>query len=207
MLVTQGLSLFSRCEGHRSDIDAIAFSPNGEFIASVCSSEIRLWAVSTGELLWTLNHNESESRKAVGFSTDSMTVCLCYHEYPGVNIMERERLLGFWDISTGKARSNYIRHISTLHFDPSSEERVVTGFGSEYVEVDEDSGNPNSTNRNEGCGPVPGYKTECRGGYWKIFKDNRLLLQLQARAVDKVFTTENWMMIGCRRELWIIRDG
>jgi WD40 repeat protein len=46
-------------EGHLGEVTSVSFSPDGKMIVSVSYDAVKLWNVSTGEVLITLKDNDS----------------------------------------------------------------------------------------------------------------------------------------------------
>jgi WD40 repeat protein len=66
-------------QGHEYEVIAIAFNHTGNLLATVSGSEIKLWEVSSGDLLYTLQEGLSEEQeifleRAVAFSPDGRLV-------------------------------------------------------------------------------------------------------------------------------------
>lgn len=66
-------------EGHEYEVIAMAFNHDGSLLATVSGSEIKLWEVSSGDLLYTLQESFSEVQeifleRAVAFTLDGRLV-------------------------------------------------------------------------------------------------------------------------------------
>jgi WD40 repeat protein len=74
--------LLSTLSGQEGDVLSIAFSSDGQTLASASSENIKIWDVYTGELLHTLTGN-SNSVESIAFSPDGLTLvsgCSIYDE-------------------------------------------------------------------------------------------------------------------------------
>lgn len=63
--------------GHEGEVQQLAASPDGRWLASVCSKgAVRFWNLSTGELAWVPGKYDSADARCVAFSPDSRTLAI-----------------------------------------------------------------------------------------------------------------------------------
>jgi WD40 repeat protein/serine/threonine protein kinase len=104
---------------HDQLIAAVAFSPDGRTVATVCfDSKVRLWSVATGKLVGApLEH--AELVHAVAFSPDGQAVLTG----------SQDRTARLWDATTGKPLTAPLEHQGAVHavaFSPDGR-TVLTG--------------------------------------------------------------------------------
>ncbi|KAI9034767.1 WD40 repeat domain-containing protein, partial [Aspergillus affinis] len=113
-------------KGHSSAVQAVAFSPDGQTIASGSNDKtIKLWNAATGEQRQTLE-GHSDSVRAVAFSPDGRTIAS--GSYDGT--------IKLWNAETGEQRqtkedSSILVHAVALyardgiHVNPTSDLRAT----------------------------------------------------------------------------------
>jgi WD40 repeat protein len=128
------------CSGHASEVRALAYSPDGKWLASGCGKwiqgqdygELRVWDAQTGRELHTLLRDHS-SVFALAFSPDGQLLA------SGA----RDRKVVLWNPQTGKRVRELIGHQSAIHslaFSPNGK-RLASGGADHIVRIwDVDSG-------------------------------------------------------------------
>jgi len=106
-------SLLNTFEGHSgSAVMGIAFSPDGQLLASGAVGEFRLWQVSNGELLHTMVGKPGNYISSLTFSPDGQTLAT---NWSGLAVVT-------WDVSTGEGQQVLVNgYGSSLTFSPDGQ--------------------------------------------------------------------------------------
>ncbi|HQR36640.1 MAG TPA: protein kinase [Blastocatellia bacterium] len=104
---------------HPSDVWAVAYSPDGQRIASACAdNKLRVWEAATGRLLATIN-GHTGNIWAVAFSPDSQRIATA----------SGDRTAKLWDAATGRELVTFNGHtnqVTSLAFAPDGK-TLATG--------------------------------------------------------------------------------
>jgi WD40 repeat protein len=114
--------------GHIDPVVALAFSPDGNILASGSFREIRLWDLTLAQAhRATVLHGHRDMVTTLAFSPDSKT--LASTSFYGTILL--------WDVQTGQLRHRFPAHtdsILTLAFSPDNEILVSGGYWSPDAE-------------------------------------------------------------------------
>jgi len=134
--------------GHTSAVKSVAWSPNGKYIASGSFDQtVRVWDASTGNLIYTLSHNNYV--KSVAWSHDSKFIASSTGDTGSGG--SGEHLIYIWNATNRKLVRKYNGHndgVATVAWSPDGKRiasaggNIKTGFGDSSVQIwDVSSGN------------------------------------------------------------------
>jgi len=102
----------------KHDVKSIEFTPDGKYIACVCSDgKVRMWNATTGKLYTTLNMDSDGKYQdiIVVFSSDGKTVATGGY-YIQAESRTKFGVLRLWDTTTGKLRARIISKKRVVDF-------------------------------------------------------------------------------------------
>lgn len=106
-------------QGHRDEVNTIAFSPNGQLIASGSHDKtVKVWDVNTGNTLSTLKGHSSKVQ-GVTFSPDGQRIASG----------SRDKTVRIWDVNTGNTLQTLTGHngrVDGVAFSPNGD-RLASG--------------------------------------------------------------------------------
>jgi WD40 repeat protein len=120
-------SLIQTLAGHSGMVLAVAFSPDGQRIASGSTDNtIKVWDATTGEVEKMLV-GHSRTVKAVAFSPDGRRIVSG----------SKDRTIKVWDVTTGEVEKTLVGHsraVSAVAFSPDGR-RIVSGSKGRTIKV------------------------------------------------------------------------
>lgn len=109
-------------EGHSKSVQGVAFSPNGQLIASASEEGIvNVWNAETGQLVRSLGKNNTGSLDTIAFSPDGQLIAAA--GYDGE--------IKLWQTASGSAAGTlkgHSRFVSSLKFSPDGQSLVSTSY-------------------------------------------------------------------------------
>ena len=113
--LSSGISLEKTLEGHSDSVSSVAYSPNGQTLASGGGEDktIKLWNVKTGKLLQTLK-GHSEGVTSVAYSPDGQTLASGSYD----------KTIKLWNVKTGKLLQTLKGHskwVTSVAYSPDGQ--------------------------------------------------------------------------------------
>jgi WD40 repeat protein len=109
-------------EGHFKSVQGVAFSPDGQLIASASEEgTVNVWNAETGKLLRSLGKNNTGSLDAIAFSPDGQLIAAA--GYDGE--------IKLWQTASGHAAGTlkgHSRFVSSLKFSPNGQNLISTSY-------------------------------------------------------------------------------
>ncbi|MFN6099353.1 MAG: protein kinase domain-containing protein, partial [Dolichospermum sp.] len=130
--LSSGISLEKTLEGHSYSVTSVAYSPDGQTLASGSyDNTIKLWNVKTGNLLQTLEgHSEwvySEWVTSVAYSPDGQTLASG----------SRDDTIKLWNVKTGKLLQTFEGHsysVNSVAYSPDGQ-TVASGSDDDTIKL------------------------------------------------------------------------
>jgi WD40 repeat protein/serine/threonine protein kinase len=105
--------------GHTGTVNSVAYSPDGQFLASAADGTVRLWETGTGKILHTLKGGDSRLVLGVAFSPDGQRLASA-----GGSILQ------LWDVATCKElrslKEDKIGGFTSVTFSPDGQHLATT---------------------------------------------------------------------------------
>ena len=126
--LSSGISLEKTLEGHSDSVSSVAYSPNGQTLASGGGEDktIKLWNVKTGKLLQTLK-GHSEGVTSVAYSPDGQTLASGSYD----------KTIKLWNVKTGKLLQTLEDHfwfVQSVAYSPDGQ-TLASGSGDDTIKI------------------------------------------------------------------------